>query len=222
MVIKIDPEFYSFGLLCASEHGKKHLTAKEWCQANKLVAAVNAGMFQSDGLTNVGYMKNFGHVNNHKFNDYKTILAFNPLDASIPQIKMIDRQCQDFEELRKNYNTLIQNPRMINCHQKNAWGQQKKIWSTVGLGIDKTGHVLFLFTRSPFSVHDFINILLSLPLSISTSMYLEGGPEASLYLSVNGEEIERFGSYETGFNEDDNNSHAWPIPNVIGIVKKNK
>ena len=28
------------------------------------------------------------------------------------------------------------------------------------------------------------------------------------------------GSYETGFNENDDNNSAWLIPNVIGIVKR--
>jgi len=31
-------------------------------------------------------------------------------------------------------------------------------------------------------------------------MYLEGGPESTLYFSANGFEFEKFGSYETGFN----------------------
>jgi hypothetical protein len=51
-------------------------------------------------------------------------------------------------------------------------------------------------------------------------MYLEGGPEASLYLEANGKKIERIGSYETGFWESDTNEQFWPLPNVIGIVKK--
>ena len=51
-------------------------------------------------------------------------------------------------------------------------------------------------------------------------MYLEGGPEASFYLSHNELMIEKMGSYETGFNENDDNNEFWQIPNVIGITKK--
>ena len=88
------------------------------------------------------------------------------------------------------------------------------------IGMDKKGNALFIFTRSPYSVHNFINILLQLPLSIHNAMYLEGGPEASFYLNHNKFEIRKFGSFETGFNLDDSNSTFWPIPNVIGIKKK--
>ena len=30
-------------------------------------------------------------------------------------------------------------------------------------------------------------------------------------------QLEVLGRYETGFNENDDNGHAWPIPNVIGL-----
>jgi hypothetical protein len=87
-------------------------------------------------------------------------------------------------------------------------------------GIDEKGNVLLISTRSPYTIRQFSEILLSLPLAIKNVMYLEGGPEASLYLDANGKKIERIGSYETGFWESDNNEQFWPLPNVIGIVKK--
>jgi len=221
-IVKIDPKYYSLKLICASEHGDTKKTAKEWCKNNSLIATVNAGMFQANGITNVGYMKNYSHLNNRKLNWYKSILAFNPVVQGIPSIQIIDRECQNFENLKDKYQTLVQNIRMINCKRKNVWSQQEKQWSMVALGMDESANVLFIFTRSPYSVHDFNGMLLSLPIAISGAMYLEGGPEASLYCNVNGSEINKFGSFETRFNENDDNNHAWPIPNVIGIVRKEK
>ncbi len=51
-------------------------------------------------------------------------------------------------------------------------------------------------------------------------MYPEGGSEASFYLDDKGMEIIEKGSFETGFNENDDNNQLWEIPNVIGITKK--
>jgi hypothetical protein len=51
-------------------------------------------------------------------------------------------------------------------------------------------------------------------------MYLEGGPEASPYLKSGHTERNLFGSYETGFMENDRVREAFPQPNVIGIVQK--
>ncbi len=38
--------------------------------------------------------------------------------------------------------------------------------------------------------------------------------------AIGGVELERFGSFETGFFESDDNAIAWPVPNVIGVVRR--
>jgi len=134
--------------------------------------------------------------------------------------QIIDRTCQEFETIRQKYHSMVQSIRMINCRQENVWSQQPKKWSMVVLGADMEDNILFIFTRSPYSVHDFINILLRLPISIYNAMYLEGGPEATLYFSSGDVTFEKFGSFETGLLENGEISAAWPVPNVLGIVKK--
>lgn len=219
-VVKIDPHYYKFKLLSAKEDGKQRMTAKEWCRKYKLIGAINAGMYQEDLLTHVGYMKNFEYLNNPYVTKDNAILAFNRADTTVPEIQIIDRECQDFNELREKYNTLIQNIRMVNCRQQNVWRQQAGKWSIAALGIDMEGNVLFIFSQSPYTAHDFINILLSLPISLYNAMYLEGGAAASLYLSTVYLELNLSGNIETGLNENNNISVTWPIPNVIGFVKK--
>jgi len=219
-ILKIDPSYYNFKLISAKETGEPNKTAEEWAKSRKLIAVINAGMYQMDHKTNVGYMKNFDFINNRNYNNYNTILAFNRKDTSVPEIQIIDLKCQNWEELKDKYNSFSQGIRMIDCNQRNRWAQQDKKWSTVAIGIDKHGNALFLFTRSPYSVHNFINILLELPIDIYNAMYLEGGPEASFYLNYNGVKVRKFGSFETGFNENNENERFWEIPNVIGIIKK--
>lgn len=221
-IVKIDPRLYSFKLLCASEHGGMKMTAKKWCQKHSLLSAINAGMYQQDGIRNVGYMKNFSHINNPRLNTaYKSVLAFNPTESTLPEIQIIDLKCQDFESLRFKYGTLVQDIRMISCRQENVWSKQDKMWSMAVFGIDKSGNALFIFTESPYSGHDFAHALLSLPISIHNAMYLEGGQQASLYFSANNIELDRIG-LPISVNENGNIPAARPIPNVIGIVKKSK
>ena len=219
-VVKIDPKSYSFKLLCASELGKLRRPPKAWCQDYNLISAINAGMYQKDGITNVGYMKNFDHLNNPRIaNTYKAVLAFNRVESAIPPIRIIDLGCEDFQTLRDRYQTLIQGIRMISCQQENVWSQQDKAFGMAVLGIDKGGNVLFILSEAPHSGYDFINILLSLPLSIYNAMYLEGGREANLYFSAKNLQFERMGRHATD-SEGDKIAIAWPVPNVIGIVKK--
>ena len=179
-IVKINPKFYSFKLLCASEHGRTKMTARKWCEKFSLIAAVNAGMYQKDGFTNVGLMKNCSHINNPKLNNiYKAVLAFNPSESKIPEIQIIDLKCQDFDSIGPKYQTLIQNIRMISCRQENVWAKTNQLWGMAVFGIDKSGNALFIFTEVPHSGHDFSNALLSLPISIFNALYLEGGFEAN-------------------------------------------
>jgi uncharacterized protein YigE (DUF2233 family) len=219
-IVRINPRFYSFKLLCASEHGKTTRTMKQWCQKHNLISAINAGMYQEDGIRNVGYMKNFGHTNNPRLNNtYKAVLAFNPIELTLPEIQIIDLKCQDFEKLRDKYQTLVQNIRMISCQQENVWRRQNKIWGQAVFGMDKNGNALFIFTESRYSGYEFASILLSLPISIYNAMYLEGGQEANLYFSGNDIEFERIGR-PTSLNENGSKPIARSIPNILGIVKK--
>jgi hypothetical protein len=223
VILKIDPQYYSFKLLCASELGKIRLTAKEWCKRYGLLSAINAGMYQKDGLTNVGYMKNFSHVNNPRLNStYKAVLAFNRVEPAVPEIQIIDLKCQDFDAVKSRYQTFVQNIRMISCTQENVWVKQDRMWSLAVLGMDKGGNALFIFSETPYSGHDFNTLLLSLPLSIYNAMYLEGGPEASLYFSGHGVELDQSGTYETGLNKSPVRPGARSIPNIIGITRKTK
>ncbi len=220
-IVKISPRFYSFKLLCASEHGKTKMTVKQWGQKHNLISAINAGMYQEDGIRNVGYMKNYSHINNPRLNAYKAVLAFNPSESTLPEIQIIDLRCQDFEKLRDKYQTLIQNIRMISCQQENVWRKQDKAWGLAVFGMDKSGNVLFVFMESLCSGFEVANILLSLPISIYNAMYLEGGQEASLYFSGKGIEFERIGR-PISLNENGTVPVALPVPNILGIVKRSK
>jgi exopolysaccharide biosynthesis protein len=219
-VLRIDPKFYNFSLVSAKEEKCKAKTVKQWAKEKKLLAVINAGMFLNDDLTNTGYMKNYGFLNNPVIGKDNTIIAFNRKDTTVGEFQVIDRECQDWETLSKKYETFSQGIRMIDCDQNNKWSLQEKKWSMVCLGTDKKGNALFIFCRSPYRVHDFVNILLKLPIYIHNAQYLEGGPEASLYVDCKGHKIEKFGSYETNFIENDDNKAYWKIPNVIGITKK--
>ncbi len=222
VVVKIDPRHYAFKLLCASELEKEKFTARGWCETKNLLAAINAGMYQEDGFTNVGYMKNFAHVNNPRLNTtYQAVVAFNRSDITVPEIQIIDLKCQIFDELKNKYQTFIQNIRMISCRQENVWSKQDKRWSLAVLGMDTSGQGLLIFSDGPYSGHEFNNILLSLPISIYNATYLEGGPQASLYLSANGVQLDKVGTHEVGLEGSRVRAIPRVLPNVIGITRKN-
>ena len=162
-------------------------------------------------------MRTRTHVNNPRISKDMTILAFDRLGTGIPEVKIIDRQCEDFRIWKHKYGTLVQSIRMISCKGKNVWRQQPKKYSTVAIGIDKADRVLFIHVGSPFSTHDVINILQSLPLEIDRAMYTEGGPQAQLYIKSGDHEYEFIGHSEIDLGGKTNSLFSWPIPNTIGV-----
>ena len=217
-ILRMDPQYFELKLLNASS-GKdgRPLTAKQWCRQNGLVAAINASMYQTDHKTSVSLMRTRSHVNNPRLSKDKTILAFDRLASNVPKVRIIDRQCEEFNSWKSKYGTLVQSIRMISCKGENVWSQQPRKWSTAAIGTDHQGRILFIHVGSPYSTHDLINILRKLPLGINRAMYSEGGPQAQLYIRYGAKEYEFVGQFDLKLNDNINSPVFWPIPNVIGI-----
>ncbi len=216
VVLKVDPSRYSLRLLSALEHGDRSRTTREWCEEFGLVAAVNAGMYRSN-LRSTGYMKNYKHANNPSINPvFGAFMLFNPKDRGLPPVKWIDsRRDKRWKEWLERYDSVVQNYRMVSSGQRVKWPAQDKAHSTAALGMDGAGHVLFILSRGIYTPHDFIDVLLSLPIHLRDAMYLEGGDEASLTLHHEGKWRTWAGMSGLPFLP---NSHGPRIPNAIGIA----
>lgn len=224
LIVRIDPKFYSFRLLSTSELASSPLSlnVKGWADKYKLIAAINAGMFQTDLKSNVGYMKNYSHMNNPRFHKtYASVFAFNPKKADLPPAMVFDTDVKHMKEIVGEYHTVIQNLRLIKRPRLERWARQEKRWSEAALGQDQDGNIMLIFSGSPYTMHELIKILLSLPIKLDCAMHLEGGPAASFYLRHNSIELARVGRHElASIVVGDTNNEFLPIPNVIGITKK--
>ncbi len=222
-VLRADPARWSLDLLCATapEHGER-LTAREWCRRTGAVAAINGGMFASDYETHVGYCAVRDHVNSAAVNDYQSVAAFYPKSETMPAFRIFDLDEPNItlDGIRADYEGVVQNLRLIKRPGRNRWGPQPKRWSEAALGEDEQGRILFIFSRTAYSMHDLNGILLSLPLDLVCAQHLEGGPEAQLFVGTIGQETEYTGCYETGFNENDGCAGAIPVPVVFALRER--
>jgi hypothetical protein len=220
-VLRVHPERFELRLLNASRSPEgRALTARAWAEQHGLVAAINASMYQTDRRTSVSLMRAPDHVNNPHLSKDMTVLAFGPKRPELPPVVLIDRECDDWQQLLGDYETAVQSIRMVSCHGRNVWAQQPKRWSTAAIGIDRAGRPLFIHVRSPYSVHDLIGMLTALPIELARAMYVEGGAESQLYVRAGATDLEFVGSFEGGFGEGGGNSRAWPIPNVVGVARR--
>lgn len=220
-IVRIDPQQWELMFFGLSLQGERlAMTAKEWSDKYKLTAAINAGMFGTDSETHVGYLKFRDHINNAHINGYQSVMTFDPKNSKVVspfRIYDLDSSRITMKAILNDYNSIIQNLRLIKKPGVNVWPQQDREWSEAAIGEDKEGRILFIFSRSPFSMHDLNEELLHSGLGIVAAQHLEGGPEAQLYIHAGDFEIDMFGSYETSYSENNNNPEAWPIPNILGV-----
>lgn len=213
-VVRIDPKKAILELGLASREGEGKRTAGAWADTKGWAVAINAGMFQTDHLSNVGHLSAGAHRNHAQWRpDYHSLLAFRPRGGEGPRALLVNRP--RFGEVQKVYTHLVQNLRLIG-DRRNRWTRQKKRWSEAAVASDDRGRVLFLFTRAPYSMYVFNHLLLKLPLGIVNAMHVEGGPEASLSVRSPQLKLDLHGSFETDFNEADGERAQWPIPNALG------
>ena len=201
-VLRIDPKRWELEAIGIGETGE-HIghTAKEWCNRHKFAAVINAGMFAGDGRTHLGYSRYLDKVSNSKINRYQSVAAFSPRNAKLQSFHIfdLDTSTVTMQSILNDYASAVQNLRLVKRSGLNQWGPQSNKWSEAALGEDSTGHILFIFSRTPFSMHDLNQELLASDIGLVAAQHLEGGPEAQLYVHAGGEEMELYGSFETSF-----------------------
>jgi hypothetical protein len=158
-----------------------------------------------------------------KVKSYQSLAAFTPQtkDAVPFRIFDLDAAGTNFEQIKKDYFHVIQNLRLIKRPGENRWDKKSRRWNEAALGEDKQGRALLIYSSGLLTMHDFNEALLSLPLDIVAAQHLEGGREAQLYINHPNHTKELNNSIDPLYLGTNRNLGAWPIPNIIGISKKN-
>jgi hypothetical protein len=224
-LVKANPYILDIDVYSCTSYDSIKRTAICWSQDFDLNVVVNAGMYNLINTYKAeGYLKSNNKINNSVFKEsFKMFALFKSLDN--PHLKpfiMIDAENDDIELYLNKYSSVFQSIRMIDCNGKQVtWKPKRLIYSSMCvLGIDEKDNLLIAFTRTPMSANQMSKLLLHLPLNIKSAMYLEGGPEACLYIKTPDTVILKKGSYVSLTFPTDTNTRLWNLPNVIGIKVK--
>lgn len=222
-VVRIDPEEVEFELLCATGIDKRPRTVKEWAEEYDFDIVFNAGMYDmAEPLKSRGYLKSGKHTNNPNLNPaYNCMLAFQPTDSSNPTCDIIDLECTPWNQVNKKYIAYAQGLRMLDCNGNPMnWKKGKQSCSMLVVAKDPDGKLIVVFTRSPYLHNEMIGFLGQFPMKLTHAIYMEGGPETSLYMNIGKARLEKIGSWVSDTYETDSNDHFWELPNVIGVRVK--
>jgi hypothetical protein len=222
--VRVDPARWRFSLLSAKLRGLDPApTISEWVERHGVTGAINASMYQEDGRTAVGYMREGRRLNNGHWNAHQAVFVAEPARGG-PPAQILDRTCQDARGLAARYRVVVQSIRMIDCRGRNVWQAQPRRWSTAAIGSDSAGRVLLVHCRTPLPAHDLVDALLALPLELRRLMYVEGGAEAALHVRVNGRtEVSELGSFAEGGllgQAAQAAGLALPLPNALGFAPR--
>ena len=184
VVLRVDPVAWELKVVAATlQDEDDNRNIREWTEEFDLIAAINAGMYQADKKTHVGYCMVDGEVISRYPNNYRSAAAFGPVDEADPPFRIFDLDEVPLEEIKERYRTVVQNLRLIKRPGKNRWEESKDRWREAALGEDSRGRALLISCRKAWSMHDFNEILLELPLDLVCAQHLEGSGTARFWLN---------------------------------------
>jgi len=219
-MLRIDANKVDFELFTATNRDKKPHPVNEWADSLRLNIVFNAGMYDlSKPLVSRGLLKNGKHFNQAALHPtFNTMLALNPVDTAKADCALFDLELQPYASFKDKYHCLAQGLRMLdgNGNPMN-WKKRVQSCSMLLMAEDKDHNLYLIFTRSPYVHNQMIAFLKQFPVPLKNAIYLEGGPETSLYVSIGDFKLAKVGSYVSQTYEKDTNKHFWPLPNVIGV-----
>ncbi|MFO7653455.1 MAG: phosphodiester glycosidase family protein [Candidatus Krumholzibacteriia bacterium] len=212
IVLRVDPHRWELRLdgVCADAR-RSPRSARGWCAELDLMAAVNAGMYQADRRSHVGFLRRDGRTVAGGVNDYLSAAAFQPLRPGLPPFRIFDLDETPLDQVVADYGTVVQNLRLVKRPRDSRWTRRDRRWREAALGEDSAGRALLIECRTPLTMADLVDRLLALPLDLVAAQHLEGGSEAQLHLAhpAVDPDLRAEGRWL-----------SWPVPNVLGVARR--
>lgn len=221
-ILRMDRGLFDFNIFSATKFDSIPRDLHNWADTFDLNVVFNAGMYNlSKPLKSRAYLKTGGHINNGTvIENFNLMLAMGPTVKKRDNVEILDLTCENFNEMNHEFNSYAQGLRMIDCNGGPMfWKKKIQSCSMLIAAEGEDGKFYLIFCRSPYTHNQMIQFMVDMPYGLRNAIYLEGGPETSLLIDVNGHCIEKVGSWVSTTWERDDNNHFWRLPNVVGVKK---
>lgn len=220
-IVRVDPSRYRFRLFTESHDGSRRPLPR-WIGDENLTGGINAGMFLPDGRT-VGFSMVDGVVrSNRRPAMFTAVVGLDPVTAASSRLAMGGEGCAvDLDGLRRTHRSVLQVRKLLlSCQGEPLSWPNRRRYSAAAFGIDEHGHAVLVHCRTPYRMDELSEMLHDLDPGLRALAFMEGGPEASLIVRGGSVNVAEVGSYEDGFNENDDNRAFWDLPNIIGFAPR--
>ena len=215
-LVRVDLTRFRLRFLTESHEGPRR-PLPDWIRDFALTGGINAGMFLPSGRS-CGFLMADGEVRSDRHPSaerWNALIGFDPAGSASPLA--IGGGCgRDLGGMRGAYRSVLQSRRLMLDCEGAATNWRTNRFSAAAFGADREGRAVFVHVRTPYRMQVLSQMLAAPELGLRGLAYMEGGPEASLVVR-GGDPVSEMGSYEDGFNPNDDNREFWDLPNVIAF-----
>ena len=219
-IVRVDLRRHRLVVLSSVRDGPPR-TLDRWVRDHRLSGGINAGMFLPNRRP-VGTLVDRGEViSDRDPARFDGIVGWDPRGDGAP-IAVGGRGCAASRaRILERYASAVQGFRMmIDCRGRPLPWPTNRIYSAAAFGADADGRAVFVHSRTPYRMAELNQMIADLDLGIRGLVYMEGGPEASLVVRDGDRAVTEIGSWEDGFNPNDDNRQLWHLPSVIGFRRR--
>ena len=221
-ILRMERSMFDFNIFSATKFDSIPRDLHSWADTFDLNVVFNAGMYNlSKPLKSRAYLKAGDHINNGTvIENFNLMMAMGPTVKKRDNVEILDLTCENFNEMNSEFRSYAQGLRMIDCNGSPMyWKKKIQSCSMLIAAEGEDGKFYLIFCRSPYTHNQMIEFMVGMPYKLRNAIYLEGGPETSLLIDVNGHCIEKVGSWVSTTWERDDNNHFWRLPNIVGVKK---
>ena len=228
-LVRFDMQRYAPVLLTASTRDGVAHTLPRWAAREHLVGGINLAMYEPDGRPTSLVVQAAVELSpdDERFGGF---FAFDPISASDAPLVMTGRDCEggDLTALRARYRNVVANYRMLSCTSAPiAWVDEHR-YSSAAFGMDRAGRLVLIHAATPYLMRDLARVLAEPALGLVQVDYVEGGPEATLFVDDGVTQTTLIGLPRDAADRRPEQApyppeqlgRAWALPNVLGIVPR--
>lgn len=228
-LVRFDMHRYAFRMLLAASHDGRARTLPQWAAQEHLVGGINLAMYEPDGRP-TSFVIEEGVERSPDDDRFGGLLAFGAMNTSDAPFLITGRDCDggDLAALRTRYRNIVANYRMLNCAGGPiAWVDEHR-YSSAAFGVDREGRLVLIHAATPYLMRDLARVLAEPSLGLVQVDYVEGGPEATLFVDDGVTPMTLIGYPRDAADRRPDQApyppeqvgHAWPLPNVLGVVAR--
>lgn len=163
-------------------------------------------------IPKTGYQKINGQSNGYKLGSSTAYFGWIPIENNFPYLRFFERE--DFNSLSKRYLNVIEGTLLIK--QDSVMIKDEYDYMSISaIGLDKYNNLIFVHSRSPYSLNKFALMLLESLKGIKALILTATGQESVLGFKGVDEPEFSYGSYLSGKTEHDNNTNFFLTPLLV-------